>query len=183
MPGPTPKDPALRQRRNRTATAATLAVADADTAPAIEVMRQSLPPRVVETDDGPVEAEWHPLARQLWDDVWASPMAPEYLRADVHGLYVLVALTDAYWRRMEAGQVSGANELAKELRLQRQAFGLSPIDRRRLQWEVEKSEEAAERGRRRRRKVDEGEADARSREQAARDPRALLGVIDGGGEG
>lgn len=109
-----------------------------------------LPPHMVEVDGELVDVGWHKLALDLWEDVWASPMAAEFLKADHHGLYVLVALVDAYWRRMEAGQVSGANELAKEIRLQRQAFGLSPIDRRRLQWEVERSEEAQDRGRKRR---------------------------------
>jgi hypothetical protein len=147
MPGPAPKDSSLRQRRNKTATAAKLSADH-------EVCAPELPPRLIEVKEGEtvkvVETAWHKLALSLWEDVWSSPMAPEYLEADYHGLYVLVALTDSYWRRMEAGQVSGANELAKEIRLQRQAFGLSPIDRRRLQWEVERSEEASEKGRKRR---------------------------------
>lgn len=137
MPGPLPKDPATRQRRNKTATAATL---PADGGSSVET--PELPPRMIEVDGELREGEWHPMAVAFWDDVWASPMAPEFLDSDVHGLYVVLALTDGYWRRMETGQVSGANELAKELRLQRQSYGLSPIDRRRLQWEVDKGEQA-----------------------------------------
>jgi hypothetical protein len=95
-------------------------------------------------------------------------MAGEYLDADVHGLFVLVALTDGYWRRMEAGQISGANELAKELRLQRQAFGLSPIDRRRLQWEVDRGEEAE--GRRKKRQPSKPDPSAKP----GADPRLTL---------
>lgn len=139
MPGPPPKDPGLRQRRNRSTTAAKLSLA-----PSGDVSAPKLGPRIVEDEEtgDRRELEWHPMAVSLWEDVWASPMAGEYLDADVHGLRVLVALTDAYWRRMEAGQVSGAAALAAELRLQRQAFGLSPIDRRRLQWEVDRGDEA-----------------------------------------
>jgi hypothetical protein len=148
MPGPPPKDPAIRRRRNKTSTAARLPMDGGDA-----VDTPELPPRVIEVEGVRTEDEWHPLAVELWEDVWASPMAPEYLDADVHGLVVLVALTDAYWRRMESGQVSGANELAKELRLQRQAFGLSPIDRRRLQWEVDRGEEAETKRQKRQRKI------------------------------
>jgi hypothetical protein len=174
MPGPTPKDPTLRARRNRTATAAKLSLVppvDGEE-PEVEAMRASLPPRRVEQEDGSyLEAEWHPRAVSLWEELWASPMRGEYLDADVEGLYVLVAMTDAFWRRFEAGQVSGANELGKELRLQRQQYGLDPIARRRLQWEVDRGDEAEERRRKRNRPrpADDGEA-------PAVDPRQLLGA-------
>ena len=167
MPGPLPKDPSVRARRNKTSTAAKLPL----DGPGVEA--PYLPPRIVEVDGEQREAGWHPLALQLWEDVWASPMVPEFLTADVHGLYVLVALTDAYWRRMEAGQVSGAAELSKEIRQQRMAYGLTPIDRRRLQWEVEKAEDASDKGRRRRRTTREQEAAADAGNGI--DPRALLG--------
>lgn len=78
---------------------------------------------------------WHPLTQSWWEDVWASPMAPEFLRADLHGLYILADLIDQYWRKP-------APKLAGEIRQQRTCFGLTPIDRRRLQWEVERGEEA-----------------------------------------
>jgi hypothetical protein len=48
----------------------------------------------------------------------------------------------------ESGRERAA--LSAEIRLQRQCFGLSPIDRRRLQWEIERTEEAQEKGRKRR---------------------------------
>jgi hypothetical protein len=74
-------------------------------------------------------------------------MAPEYDASDVHGLYVLAELVDAFWN---CESVTGRKDLSGEIRLQRQAFGLSPIDRRRLQWEIERGDEAAEAGVRRR---------------------------------
>jgi hypothetical protein len=103
----------------------------------------SLPKRTVAHPDTgeTIQVQWHPRSLEFWTDTWASPMAHEFLEADTHGLFILVTLVDAYWKRMDAGQVTGANELAKEIRLQRQCFGLTPMDRRRLQWEIEKVEE------------------------------------------
>jgi hypothetical protein len=81
----------------------------------------------------PAERTWHALTLRWWADVWASPMASEYLAADVHGLFRLAVLVDDYWC---AGSPSGRKELAGEIRLQGQAFGLTPLDRRRLEWTV-----------------------------------------------
>jgi hypothetical protein len=68
-----------------------------------------------------------------WKDVWKSPMAAEFLQADIHGLYRLAILIDAFW-------LEPTKEMAAEIRLQQTAYGLTPIDRRRLQWEVERLE-------------------------------------------
>jgi hypothetical protein len=58
-------------------------------------------------------------------------MAAELLEADIHGLYVLADLVNRYWSKPSV-------QLAAEIRQQRQCFGLTPIDRRRLQWEVQR---------------------------------------------
>lgn len=55
-------------------------------------------------------------------------MAAKFLQSDRHGLYILADLVDRYWY----GDVDRANEI----RLQGQRFGLSPIDRWRLQWNL-----------------------------------------------
>jgi len=125
VPGPIPKDPVLRQRRNRVATRATLSVEG-------ELRRH--------TPQLPRGHDWHKLTRAWWHDVWASPMAPEFLQADVHGLYMLAELIDRFW-------VAPSPDLAKEIRLERQCFGLTPIDRRRLQWEVERVEQVKQKKR------------------------------------
>ena len=65
-------------------------------------------------------------------------MAAEYLEADVHGLYMLGALIDLFWRKPSA-------KLAGEIRQQSACFGLDPISRRRLQWSIEKAETAKRR--------------------------------------
>lgn len=58
-------------------------------------------------------------------------MAPEYLEADQHALLMLASLVNEFW-------TAPTTALAAEIRLQRQCFGLTPLDRRRLQWEIEK---------------------------------------------
>lgn len=145
---PLPKDPKLRRRRNKESTAATLV----DTRP-IEGVPE-LPKR---------RRRWNPLTRAWWRDVWASPMAGEYVQADVHGLYVLADLVDRYWREPSV-------VLAAEIRLQRQCFGLTPIDRRRLQWEVKRLEEAGR----------AAEARRPRRQRVQGDPRDYLEVLEGG---
>ena len=146
MPGPMPKkNPA---RRNKTTTRATLPRDHDVTAPA-------LPER---------EQGWHKQTVAWWADIWASPMAPEFEKADLHGLFVLADLWDAFWT---ADTPKERTALAAEIRLQRRDFGLTPLDRRRLQWEIERAEDAQDRGTRRR--------------QAPRtpvaDPRAVLHAV------
>ncbi len=121
MRGPLPKDPALRQRRNKAATRATLRV---------EGEARKRAPRLPERGEG---LEWHRLTRAWWQDVWHSPMSREYLDADVHGLYRLAVLVDKFWLKPSA-------TLAQTIAAQEQRFGLSPLDRRRLEWIVERAE-------------------------------------------
>ena len=118
MKGPTPKPPGLRQRRNRVTTRATLTLSEGK-----RRRTPSLP-------DGRV---WHPLTIAWWKAVWASPMAPEYLDADVEGLKQIAVLKDEFWKKPSAS-------LASEIRQESTEYGLSPISRRRLQWEVERAE-------------------------------------------
>jgi hypothetical protein len=86
-------------------------------------------------------------------------MASEYVQADVHGLYRLAALVDAFWHEPD-------KELAAEIRLQQQCFGLTPLDRRRLQWEVERVEEVTRR-----------RAQRQPQAAAGEDPRAALRIV------
>lgn len=134
MPGPHPKPASQRRRRNKAPGARQLrSVQPGD----VEVPK--LPTRRIDGRN----AKWLASTRAWWVDVWSSPMAPEYDPSDVHGLYVLAVLVDNFWR-------DPTPEHAKELRLHRQCFGLEPIARRRLQWEIERGEEAERRTRERR---------------------------------
>ena len=143
-PGPVPKPAALRQRKNKTSTRAALYT---------ERRPRKRAPRL------PKKREWDPLTRAWWREVWASPMASEYLEADIGGLFILARLVDEFWANPTD------KTLAAEIRLQRQCFGLTPIDRRRLQWEVERGESAETR--RQQRKV-------RGAQVGAVDPRDAL---------
>lgn len=126
MPGPTPKDPKVRQRTNREATAASFI----DTSP----IASGTPPELIERRSEAGEViPWRAETQSFWDDLWSSPMASEYTTADVHGLYILATLVDAFW-------ANPTETRAAEIRLQRQCFGLTPIDRRRLQWEIKRVE-------------------------------------------
>lgn len=132
---PLPKAAHLRQRRNKVAGASTLPTS-------AEAKRNRVPAL-------PKRAEgWHPMTLEWWDSVWRSPMASEYLDADMRGgLFQLAHLHQLFWEVTELGfaGVHKLPSLAAEIRLQEVRFGLSPIDRRRLQWEVEKGETAVER--------------------------------------
>lgn len=125
MPQPK-KHATVRARANKASTAAVLTEQDGESA----VVKPDLPFR---------EGGWHTQTLEWWDDLWAAPMAAEYHVSDRHALYLLAVLVDDFWREP-------SQKLAAEIRLQRQAFGLTPYDRRRLEWTVETAEQAKERG-------------------------------------
>lgn len=122
MPGPAPKNPAIRQRRNKAATRALLA---AETKPVVGTPK--LP-------DNPL-GKWHKLTAVWWDDVWSSPMSAEFMRADLGALFRLAMLVDVFWK-------SGKLAAAAEIRLMEREFGLTPLSRRRLEWTVAQADEA-----------------------------------------
>ena len=70
------------------------------------------------------------MVRAWWAEIWASPMASQWLRADVQALVMVLPLVDAYWRHPEA-------QLLAEIRMQTMRFGLAPLDRMRLHWTVQ----------------------------------------------
>lgn len=150
MPGPAPKDPSARSRRNKATTKATIQ-SDAS------IVAPELPPH-----------DWHPMTLSWWRALWASPMAPEYDDSDRHGLFKLAMLQNDFWTAETARE---RKEASAEIRLQEQRFGLSPIDRRRLQWEIEKSEAAVEQGTKRRTTKRANEAEPKG------DPRAVLRAV------
>lgn len=149
MSGPPPKKPELRQRRNKKLTARTLP----EKKPGLSV--PELPKR---------RRKWRPETLAWWQDIWNSPMAPEFIESDIHQLYILADLIDQYWR--QSGTKEGPSaQLATEIRLQRQCFGMTPIDRRRLEWEIERGEGASAKAAKRReqgRKVKNYKVDPRT---------------------
>jgi len=61
-------------------------------------------------------------------------MASQWLETDTDALGRLALLWDAFYREPAAS-------LLAEIRLQESRFGLSPLDRSRLQWEIRRAEE------------------------------------------
>ena len=122
MPGPMPKPPALRQRRNKSSTRAML---PAEKSPIVRA--PSLPTNPL--------GDWHGMTRSWWKDVWSSPQSAEFLRADLGALFRLAILVDMFWK-------SGKLAIAKEIRLLEREFGLTPLSRRRLEWTVAQTEDA-----------------------------------------
>lgn len=153
MPGPHPKPSNLRQRRNRETTRALL--------PTEEQAAESAVPKLPPLAD---KEKWHPMVAQWWEAVWKSPMASEYLAADKEALNMLARLHQDFWT---ADTQKERQTCAAEIRQQGVRFGLSPIDRRRLQWEVEKGDQAVERTTTRRQR----------KETSRKDPRDVLKVV------
>lgn len=143
------KHASARQRPHRAATASTLTAGH-------DLVAPELPDR-----------EWHELTRQWWADIWASPMSPEWDSSDLHGVFVLAAVYDDIWTGESAKDRQNA---AGEYRLQRKDFGLTPYDRRRLEWTIEQADEAKAKGRKRR------EVPA-SASRPAGDPRQVLRAV------
>lgn len=143
--GPAPKPAHLRQRTNRKAGASLLTSPESP----------DIPP--IPNPDG---RDWHPLTVVAWEHAWSSPMASQWLETDADGIGRLAMLWDWYYK-------TGSIEALKEIRLQSPSYGLTPLDRSRLQWEVNRGDEA--------------DRKLRQREQPARrvsgDPRALLSAV------
>lgn len=74
--------------------------------------------------------------RDWWRTIWASPMAAVWLDADVPTLVRLAGLVDTINRE---GVTDDTRPLLGEIRALEDRFGLSPIARRRLQWEVDQA--------------------------------------------
>lgn len=147
--GPAAKDASTRQRRNKTSTKAVLhAVENPDIPP--------LPPAGdwlggIEDSTTPDEApprEWPTPVARWWEDIWSSPMSSEFTDSDIHGLYLAcfyMAQVLNPWLKM-SDRISASKAYETQVR----NFGLNPMSRRTLQWEIERTEEAQAKGAKRR---------------------------------
>lgn len=118
--GPPPKPSFLRQRTNKKAGASVIEAPESPDVPAIP---------------NPDKRTWHPLTKKAWSHAWSSPMASQWLETDVDALGRLAVLWDEFYKAPDS-------KVMAEIRLQEQRFGLSPLDRSRLQWEVRRGEDA-----------------------------------------
>lgn len=152
------KDPSTRARANKASTASTLGN--------VPTIAPELPTRPAAVDENGERfyGEWAEETLEWWADLWASPMAAEYHTSDRHGLFLLAVLMDDFWKEP-------STKLASEIRLQRVAFGLTPYDRRRLEWTIETAEESKDRGRARASRTGSKQPDP------AADPRSVLRAV------
>lgn len=88
-------------------------------------------------------------------------MASQWLETDADALGRLALLWDDFYRRPSADGL-------KEIRLQSALFGLSPLDRSRLQWEVGRAQETERKNERRA---------TPARRAGGGDPRAILVAV------
>lgn len=150
MPGPAPRDPSVRARRNKSSTRAVLS-ADHD----------------IEAPPLPDGFAWHSLTQQWWDDIWSSPMAPEYADSDINGLYRVAMLYNDFWM---AETYKERADIQVRLEKADADYGTNPMARRRLEWQVEQSEDSKARGSKRR----TAEAPVQSSPPPSDDPRLKL---------
>jgi hypothetical protein len=137
MPGPAPKHASVRARQNKSASRATLVERDPET-----VQIPDLPLRL---DGAKQEVPWDDLTVNWWVAIWSSPMSSEFHSSDIHGLYRLAQLVDNFWTDVDHQVGIGA-----EIRLAEGRYGLTPLDRRKLEWSIETAEKALDEGHKRR---------------------------------
>ena len=119
-----------RARTNRSSSAATLS-------PVHDVKTPELLPK---------EIEWHNMARRWWRELWKSPTATEYRETDLQSLYQVALLVQDFWTASDAKSRNDAR-----LRIERAEadFGLTPLARRRLEWQIEAAEDSKAKGKKR----------------------------------
>jgi hypothetical protein len=83
--------------------------------------------------------------------------------SDVPGIKRLILLVEDFHRTDKPGERSN---MEKEIRLQEARYGLSPLDRRRLEWSVEQPEENGD-----------GAPPPREPEKPRDDPRNVLRMV------
>lgn len=128
MPGPVPKEPGTRARRNKASTHDVLNLDDAKGLKA---------PPLTAGDIGLEKGRVHPLVQRWWRTIWKEPMAPRWLKSDIEGLYLVARLRHDFW-------TNGATPtLASEIRQQERRWGLDIPSRRAYDWRIENSRSAA----------------------------------------
>lgn len=145
MKGRHPKPANMRQNRTRKAGSALICALVSPKVPKIP---------------NPDERKWHDLTQMAWRHAWQSPMASQWLVSDIDALGRLALLWDEFYKAPNG-------HVMAEIRLQESRFGLSPLDRSRLQWEVSRGEEAEQKQQRR----------AAVKRTGTADPRVLLMAV------
>ncbi|WGH22008.1 terminase small subunit [Gordonia phage MerCougar] len=156
------KDASTRQRRNKTSTKAVLHQVENPEIPEMPDAADwlgGIEDELADATGQPREnREWPKPVLAWWNDIWSSPMSAEFQDSDIHGLYLacfyLSQVLNPFLKMSDRISASKAYET------QVRNFGLNPMSRRTLQWEIERTEEAQDRGRKRRSKATPAEKNA-----------------------
>lgn len=107
-----------------------------------------LPERWDGTAEAWVTGRWHSEVVRWWDDVWGSPMSEEWhLETDYHNLVIGAVHLNDFWLAEDPVSRQKADAAFKKTIT---PLGLTPYDRRRLEWTIASAGEATDRRNRRR---------------------------------
>lgn len=124
MPGPSPKDPAARARRNKTSTKA--------------VIRRPNDPLIPKLPSRRGMKTWRVSTRKWWEAFWSSPMATQIdTESEYHIILRYAVLKDAFEEATSEGLVDRMVKISAELRMIEKDYGMTPMPRRTLQWEID----------------------------------------------
>jgi len=162
-----------RQRRNKSSTRTVLSM-DVDHGvpmmpPANEWIQPPAGLSKTEAREFSQKIRWSPHVVKWWQTIWSSPMSNEYHDSDNVQLYLA-----AYYLQLCVDPTLKPGERLQAARQHENCvkqFGLSPMSRRALQWEIAKADEATASGReraRRRAAADKARGEAHEAED---DPR------------
>lgn len=127
----TPKSPSLRRgHRNHSARRVLQAVKN---------------PVIPELPD---YRDWYPAVREFWRDAWSSPMPQEWDESDRHNVLMAALAMQTIWD--PESRPTARSAAMAECRLLLRECGLTPMSRRSLQIEIERADEAQDRGQQRR---------------------------------
>lgn len=96
----------------------------------------------------PDHCEWHPAVVDFWKSAWSSPMPQEWDESDRHNVLMAALAMQTIWDP-ETKPTPRYAAMA-ECRLILRECGLTPMSRRSLQIEIERADEAQDRGQQRR---------------------------------
>lgn len=129
MPGPTPKDPSVRARRNKSSTRRELSTDHEVKVPMLPAL---------------VGVVWQPITRKWWRELWSSGMAPEYLEVHRYGLFRVAML----FNRFFDPETELKQQLEIQVRLEKAEadYGINPMAMRRLEWQIVETEDKKSKG-------------------------------------
>lgn len=150
--GPPPKDPATRQRRNRSSTGSSF-----------EASRAVAPGEIPELPKLSHRRKWDATVVRWWERIWSSGLSSTWLDVDIDGLELIAYLRQDFARARKSTE---RKNIAGEIRLQERRYGLDVMSRRSLQLEAEFVD------------PDPSDQGTRERARAARkDPRTELRIV------